>query len=76
MDKNHRLGRTGAGARALERAHARRLLLTLAKVVRQLELVEVRPAARGAYHTVEAGLLAWRKKLSRPVRRTRGGFRS
>lgn len=56
MEKNHRQGRTGAGERALQRAHARRLLLTLAGICRQLHMKQGNPAVRAAYREVEKEL--------------------
>lgn len=62
--KNHRQGRTGAGERALRRAHARRLLLTLVDICRQLRAKQENPAVRAAYREVEKQLrrLALRRK--------------
>lgn len=62
--KNHRQGRTGAGERALRRAHARRLLATLAGICRQLRAKQENPAVRAAYREVEKQLrrLALRRK--------------
>ena len=62
--KNHRQGRTGAGERALRRAHARRLLLTLAGICLELHAKQENPAARAAYREVENQLrrLALRRK--------------
>lgn len=54
--KNHRQGRTGAGERALRRAHARRLLLTLAGICRQLRRKQEDPAVQAAYREVEKEL--------------------
>jgi len=62
MEKNHRQGRTGAGERALRRAHARRLLVTLAGICRQLRMKQANPAVRTAYREVE-------KELRRSARR-------
>ena len=57
MDKTHRLGRTGAGERVLQRAHARRLLLTLAGICRRLRRQISSTAARAEYREVERALL-------------------
>ena len=56
MEKNHRQGRPGAGERALQRAHARRLLATLADICRHLRTKQTRPAVRAAYREVEQQL--------------------
>lgn len=63
--KNHRQGRTGAGERALRRAHARRLLLTLAGICRQLREKQEHPAVQVAYCEVEQQVmrLARRQKI-------------
>ena len=57
MEKTHRQGRTGAGERALRRAHARRLLLALADICRHLRVKQHDPAVRTAYRAVERDLL-------------------
>lgn len=66
MENNHRQGRTGAGVRALRRAHARRLLLTLADICRQLRLREESGVIRAAYQEIEQGLRAWRAAGGEP----------
>lgn len=53
---NHRQGRTGAGERVLRRAHARRLLLTLAVICRQLGRRIKNRAVRTEYRAVERQL--------------------
>ena len=62
--KNHRQGRTGAEERALRRAHARRLLVTLADICRQLHAKQENPVVRAAYRDIERQLrrLALRRK--------------
>lgn len=73
MEKNHRQGRTGARTRALRRAHARRLLATLARICRLLCRKQACPIAREAYREVERDLLRLqghaRKQV--PVRSTK-----
>ena len=54
--KNHRQGRTGAGERILRRAHARRLLLTLVEICRQLRSRLSSRAAQTEYRAVERTL--------------------
>lgn len=51
--KNLRLGRTGARDRALQRAHARRLLVTLAGICRELRWTQSSPIVHAAYLEVE-----------------------
>lgn len=65
MDKTHRLGRTGAGERVLQRAHARQLLLTLAGICRRLRPQMSSLAAQTEYREVERALrrLAGRDKV-------------
>ncbi|MFZ5496231.1 MAG: hypothetical protein ACOZE5_12970 [Verrucomicrobiota bacterium] len=53
----HRQGRTGAGERVFQRAHARRLLLTLAEITRQLGGRLTSRAAQAEYRAVERTLL-------------------
>jgi hypothetical protein len=55
--KTHRQGRTGARERALRRAHAHRLLMTLAGICRELHTVQTDAAARSAYLGVERHLM-------------------
>lgn len=55
--KTLRQGRTGAGERASRRAHAHRLLMTLAGICRELRGVQTDAAARSAYREVERHLL-------------------
>ena len=64
MTTTHRQGRTGAGERGLKRAHARRLLATLAEICRKLREAQSRPVVRLAYRDVEQQLrrLARRQK--------------
>ena len=57
MDKTHRLGRTGAGERVLQRAHARQLLLTLAGICRRLRPQMSSLAVQAEYREVERALL-------------------
>jgi len=54
--KNHRQGRTAAGDRALRRAHARRLLATLAGICRHLRARQTDPVLRVAYRDIEQQL--------------------
>lgn len=56
MERNHRQGRTGAGKRALRRAYARNLLVTLAGICRHLRAQQEIPAVRAAYREVEKEL--------------------
>lgn len=60
MEKNHRQGRPGAGERALQRAHARRLLATLSDICRHLRRKQPCPAVQTAYRDVEHDLLVLR----------------
>jgi hypothetical protein len=62
MEKNHRQGRQGAGARTLQRAHARRLLLTLANICRELRRKQKSRVVRAAYLGVERDLLTLTRK--------------
>lgn len=55
--KTHRQGRTGAGMRALRRAHAHRLLMTLAGICRQLRRAQSDADIRSAYLQVEKHLI-------------------
>lgn len=57
MEKNHRQGRPGAGERALRRAHARRLLVTLAGICQHLRWEQTDPDVHAAYREVEQDLL-------------------
>lgn len=59
MQKKNRQGRPGTGARALQHAHARRLLLTLAGICRELRAQQAAPSAQAAYLKVERRLRAW-----------------
>lgn len=61
MEKNHRQGRTGAGERALQRAHARRLLATLADICRHLRRKQTCVPMRAAYKAVEGDLRSLRR---------------
>jgi len=54
--KNHRQGRTAAGDRVLKRAHARRLLATLAGICRHLRARQADPVLRAAYRDTEQQL--------------------
>ena len=63
MEKNHHQDRQGAEARNLQRAHAHRLLVTLAGICRHLCRQQSCPAARKAYRRVEQELLG---PLGRP----------
>ncbi len=56
MENNHRQGRSGTGERALRRAHARRLLVTLTGICRHLRAQQENPAVRAAYRDVEKEL--------------------
>ena len=62
MKTNHRLGQTGAGERALRRAHARQLLLTLAGICRQLRTKRLSPIVSTAYREVEKDLRGLARK--------------
>lgn len=55
--KTLRQGRTGARERALRRAHAHRLLMTLAGICRELRWVQADEAIRGVYLEVEQHLM-------------------
>jgi hypothetical protein len=55
--KTHRQGRTGARERALRRAHAHRLLITLVGICRELRWAQPDPVAGAAYLEVERRLL-------------------
>ena len=55
--KTHRQGRTAAGERALQRAHARRLLVTLAGICRELRWTQPNPVVHAAYLEIEQHLL-------------------
>lgn len=57
METNHRQGRPGAGERALRRAHARRLLVTLAGICQHLRWEQTDPEVHAAYREVEQSLL-------------------
>jgi hypothetical protein len=71
--KTHRQGRTGAGKRALRRAHAHRLLMTLVGICRELRAAQTDATLRTAYLEVELYLVKlaakWRKEggRARPV---------
>jgi hypothetical protein len=56
MENYHSQGRPGAGAHTLQRAHARRLLVTLAGVCRHLRMMQSSPAVREACWQVEQDL--------------------
>lgn len=56
MERNHRQGRTKARQRALRRAYARRLLVTLAGICRHLRVQQENPAVRTAYREIEKEL--------------------
>ena len=56
MKTNHRQGRPGAGERALQRAHAQRLLLTLAGICRELRWSQPDPTIQATYLEVEQHL--------------------
>lgn len=56
--KTRRQGRTGARDRAQRRAHAHRLLMTLAGICRQLRAAQKDAAVRSVYFNVERHLLA------------------
>lgn len=55
--KTHRQGRTGARERALRRAHAHRLLMTLAGICRELRWAQSDEVAGAAYLEVERHLM-------------------
>jgi hypothetical protein len=69
MEKNHRLGRTGAGARVVRRAHARKLLLVLSAICRHLYAKQTNPEVRAAYREVERKLERLRSRPRRPANR-------
>lgn len=50
---HHRQGRTGAGERELKRAHARRLLLTLADICSRLRSQLTNQVVHRQYQAVE-----------------------
>ncbi|MBI2497340.1 MAG: hypothetical protein HYV75_05260 [Opitutae bacterium] len=64
METNHRQGRPGAGERALQRAHARQLLLTLAGICRRLRTKRMNPAAQSACREVEKELRQFARRKS------------
>jgi hypothetical protein len=64
MEKNHCQGRPGAGADALRRAHAQRLLATLIGVCRRLRHLQPAAEVRAAYLKVEQALVAHQRKQS------------
>lgn len=56
MQNDHRQGRTGARERAVQRAHAQRLLVTLAGICRELRWTQPDPVVQAAYREVEEHL--------------------
>lgn len=75
MDKNHRQGRQEAGASALQRAHAQKLIRTLITVCRQLGRSQADPVARRAYREVERRLREMNQPRRAPAVRRRGKFK-
>ena len=63
--KSHRQGRTGARERALRRAHAHRLLMTLAGICRELRSAQPDAIASAAYLEVEQHLLSLVEQLQK-----------
>jgi hypothetical protein len=55
--KTYRQGRTGARERALRRAHAHRLLMTLAGICRELRAAQTNAVVRAAYLEVERRII-------------------
>jgi hypothetical protein len=67
MYKTHGQGRLGAVECASQRAHARRLLLTLADVCRRLRRLQKTPAARAACQQVERSLGQLIRRTDKPA---------
>lgn len=67
MDKTHCQGRLGAVECVSQRAHARRLLLTLVEVCGQLQRMRQSPAARAACLQVASSLRQLIRRTAKPA---------